>query len=336
MGKSRKDLSDKRNHEVNSGQNLDSLQDQSWWDQSWWDQSWWDQLSSEEKEDYAQTWDLFALSDHVEEHEITDQYERLKNDLGIQQKKSTKVVTLLARIAATIAGISILTWVFLNQLTTEKLRVSATNQIEDVNLPDGTVVTLDNQSTMEFSRGSLLSKSREVNLSGKAYFDVAHDKKHPFVIKTTDAVIEVLGTKFTVNSKRGFRTEVRVLEGKVQVAYIDQKPLFLTQNQKTSLLHFDNIPTIAPDSSKNRLSWIDQKLLFEKSNMKEVIKVLEETYHVRYLLKTPDFMECRISANFHRDSLSTVHQVIQATFGVEITQLDSKTFSIDGQNCHRN
>mgnify|MGYP000343867029 CR=1 FL=1 len=59
---------------------------------------------------------------------------------------------------------------------------------------------------------------REVILDGEAYFEVAHNEKSPFVVRTHAMDVEVLGTKFNVEAYSAGRTfEASLMQGKVRV-----------------------------------------------------------------------------------------------------------------------
>ena len=68
-----------------------------------------------------------------------------------------------------------------------------------IDLPDGSKVWLNGNSKITYS-GDLTGKTREVFLSGEAYFDIAKDKTRPFIIHTRTINLKVLGTAFNVRS----------------------------------------------------------------------------------------------------------------------------------------
>jgi transmembrane sensor len=67
-------------------------------------------------------------------------------------------------------------------------------------LPDGTVVFLNAASSLKYPTTFKGLKTRETVLSGEAYFQVAKDKLHPFIVNSADQQVEVLGTQFNVNA----------------------------------------------------------------------------------------------------------------------------------------
>lgn len=83
-------------------------------------------------------------------------------------------------------------------------------------LSDGTKVWLGGESTIEFPR-QFLGRERRVKMSGEAYFEVAKDARHPFVVATDYFSTTVLGTSFNVRAYSPSDASVSLVEGKVSM-----------------------------------------------------------------------------------------------------------------------
>lgn len=102
---------------------------------------------------------------------------------------------------------------------------SAFNTIEtpkggmwQVKLPDGSSVWLNAASSLTYPLAFSGRDKRVVELKGEAYFEVAKDEKHPFIVKTTRQEVEVLGTHFNINSYSDeSNVKTTLLEGSVRV-----------------------------------------------------------------------------------------------------------------------
>jgi ferric-dicitrate binding protein FerR (iron transport regulator) len=111
-------------------------------------------------------------------------------------------------------------------------------KIKKVTLGDGTSIWLNAASHLKFPKTFAKSGPREVFLEGEAYFEVAKDMQHPFLVHTRDLTTKVLGTKFNVKAYTGLPgIEVTLLEGKVMLSVpstSDRKEdtLYLDPNQK--------------------------------------------------------------------------------------------------------
>ncbi|WP_235884389.1 FecR family protein [Pedobacter hiemivivus] len=103
----------------------------------------------------------------------------------------------------------------------------------EVVLPDGTKVWLNALSSIKFSERFTNVPERRVELEGEAYFEVAKDKKHPFIVRTDKQEIEVLGTHFNINSYADEHKSVTtLLEGSVKVA-----PVGIEKGKADLVLH---------------------------------------------------------------------------------------------------
>ncbi len=120
------------------------------------------------------------------------------------------------------------------QIARETGIVSGNEPRKTVVLPDGSVVTLRSNSKIVLAK-DFNTASRELHLSGEAFFDVAHQQQLPFIVHTDEVNIEVLGTVFNVSAYPGNElTETALFRGKVVVTrkgHPDQK-VILSPSQK--------------------------------------------------------------------------------------------------------
>jgi transmembrane sensor len=110
-------------------------------------------------------------------------------------------------------------WFFRKPLFYQTITTNA-YQLRSLNLPDGSTVALNSNSSLQLPRLGYGWFSRRVALNGDAVFDVKHlDTHQPFVVQATDGLeVEVLGTEFSVRS-RAAHTEVVLKRGKVNLHY---------------------------------------------------------------------------------------------------------------------
>lgn len=91
-------------------------------------------------------------------------------------------------------------------------------QIKRLTLPDSTIVYLNSNSSLEIS-GNFGKRTREVNLKGEAYFEVARDPSKPFKVQADRLAIKVFGTSFNINARQSLKDiSVFVNSGEVQVS----------------------------------------------------------------------------------------------------------------------
>jgi transmembrane sensor len=99
---------------------------------------------------------------------------------------------------------------------------TATGQVRDIVLPDGSLVGLNTQTELEWVGGP---HDRRVRLiRGEAYFQVVHDARRPFRILLAHSQVQVLGTRFDVYQMANGDVRVSVLSGVVAVEALDSGP----------------------------------------------------------------------------------------------------------------
>lgn len=84
----------------------------------------------------------------------------------------------------------------------DAINTLSTNQGEtyEVKLPDGSIVTLNTASSLVYPANLTAQKQRRVALTGEAFFQVAKDAEHPFIVTTGDQIVQVYGTEFNINA----------------------------------------------------------------------------------------------------------------------------------------
>lgn len=148
-------------------------------------------------------------------------------------------------------------------------------------LPDGTKVWLNSASTLSFPADfSGASQRRLVKLSGEAYFEVAKDQLHPFVVATARQNVEVLGTHFNLSSYPDEElTTTTLLEGRV---HISGKGISgdLQPGQQSLLKLKNNKFSIVPADLKSAVSWKNGYFRFDGEPINEIMHQLSRWYDI--------------------------------------------------------
>jgi len=155
----------------------------------------------------------------------------------------------------------------------------ATSYIRHLTLPDGTSVILKSGSTLHFPE-EFRGRTREVILSGEAYFDVKHMNSKPFIIHTGNVKTTVLGTAFDIKAWPGQKNVVvSVTRGKVRVE--DDKKILavLTVNQS---INYDLRNTDAKQQTVNAEEvvndWTKQDMVFDRTSFESIAQILSKRY----------------------------------------------------------
>ncbi|MEI2271592.1 DUF4974 domain-containing protein [Sphingobacterium sp. ML3W] len=148
-----------------------------------------------------------------------------------------------------------------------------------IKLPDGTQVWLNAASALKYPMRFALEGKREVELTGEAYFEVAKDPKHPFIVKTSGQQIKVLGTHFNVNSYADepvLRTTL--LEGSVEVSSSNQK-LRLLPGQQSSL-NTNGVLKLQQVDTAPIIAWTSHEFMFDGDDIESVMRKIARWYNV--------------------------------------------------------
>ncbi|MCI1778477.1 MAG: DUF4974 domain-containing protein [Bacteroidales bacterium] len=178
-------------------------------------------------------------------------------------------------------------------------------------LADGTMVWLNHNSKLIYPV-VFGSRSRTVELEGEGYFEVAENKKKPFIVRTQSGIaIKDLGTKFNISSFPGDpRTEVALLEGKVALMKEGAKPSgdkILSTLNPGEMAEFDknaNTIKISGTQVKRFIAWTRGKLLFYETPFNEVIPKIERWYNCKIVIKDKRILGLHLTATFEGEDLT--------------------------------
>lgn len=143
-----------------------------------------------------------------------------------------------------------------------------------IRLPDGSLVWLNAASSLSYPITFKALSTRSVELKGEAYFEVAKDSLHPFVVKSSGQQIQVLGTHFNVNSyndEAGIRTTL--LEGKVKINNSILKP------GEQAFLKGDRLQITGVDTSLV-VAWKNGLFKFNGTPLRELMRQVSRWYDV--------------------------------------------------------
>lgn len=211
----------------------------------------------------------------------------------------------------------------MQDLTTEK------GEKARVTFSDGTQVILNAASTLQFPK-EFQGLNREVYLDGEAYFKVAHDSEHSFVVHTRNAKVQVLGTEFNIRGwDEDSSVDVAVRNGKVAVNSSESlqqnsSEVILTQGQFTSVKKGENPIPAQEVNVENYLLWTNGGLHFDNVSFSGVVKQLERKFDVQISVADSGIMDVPFTSTFRQAEISEVLKVIAASMKMEYTRDGSK------------
>jgi ferric-dicitrate binding protein FerR (iron transport regulator) len=189
-------------------------------------------------------------------------------------------------------------------------------QVEDVSLvecavPNGETrtVVLPDASKVTVNAGSMLiypekfGKTRHIYLNGEAYFSVIHNPKQPFVVKTMDFDVEVMGTVFNVSSYIDDEKSTATLKsGEVKINFRDNSPSIILQpNEQLSFERKNHFIARNQVDVSNAIAWIKGNLVVQGSTLEEIARIIERKYGLHVYLNTSRYPNDRLTMKFSND-----------------------------------
>jgi transmembrane sensor len=176
-----------------------------------------------------------------------------------------------------------------------------------------------------------MGRQRHITLAGKAWFEVARDESHPFVVEAGDLDVTVLGTGFEVSAYDTSGTwTVRVRHGRVRVE-ADTQRVELTAGERVVLDRATGRLTMGVPVTTE--TWGDRIVRFENAPMSEVAAELQRMFHVRVDLSTEALGRCRLTATFENEPIEQVLHVISGTFGLRVERPANDHYVLRGDGC---
>ncbi|MDX5421342.1 MAG: FecR domain-containing protein [Hymenobacteraceae bacterium] len=150
-----------------------------------------------------------------------------------------------------------------------------------IQLSDGSTVTLNANSTLFYPK-VFRGDTRELMLTGEAFFEVAKNPQRPFIVRTGKLTTTVLGTKFNVSAASGSpKTQVALVEGSVKIKADQLKgEVILHPSQQVTYSEKDNSLTTSAFAAEEVLAWKNGTLIFKEASFQEVAEKLYQTYGI--------------------------------------------------------
>ena len=262
--------------------------------------------------------------------------EQISRRIKGESKRGTSRWMSVAATIVLLLGLGYLTYKRLSVETqvipvTEIVKTTEWGKKLNLTLPDGTQVRLNSGSTLKFP-DRFDGNTREVELSGEAFFEVTKNPNKPFIITSGEVSTTVLGTSFNVNTyPESQQVAVTVATGKVKVASKDSEVLLGPNEQgvfdkSTKIISKEQIDIAA------FLYWKNGVLHFEDVRLTKVMESLERWYGVTFVFENKNFEDCHLTASYDNEMLSAVLESIMFTKkGLAYEYVEDKTILIKGK-----
>ena len=191
-------------------------------------------------------------------------------------------------------------------------------------LPDGTRIYLNAGTTLRYP-DHFAGGSREIFLSGEAYLEVSRDTSRPFIVRTDDMDVRVLGTVFNVNAyPDGSYVRTTLVEGKVEASCGDERIVMKPGTQ----VAYDKATRQAdyfPVDVRHFISWKDGYYDFRDMTLGELMQIFVRWYDVDVRFANPLLENLRFSGRLRRyEDVSKLFEQLEYTGDV--------AFDVKGKN----
>ncbi len=275
----------------------------------------WCNLSSQNQKEFIQAkdlWDMAGQTTNKADKQLIHFYRR-----QLEQTKKSQTILLNRLLAvAAVFVVGLLVTVLHPWRSAEAVQHLSVFSVplgsrSKVVLFDGTEVHLNSGSTLTFPN-KYDGDVRRVTLSGEGFFVVKSDKKHPFIVKTTDFEVEATGTQFNVCTYNDDPFSAATLaEGAVSLRMNNSDQAFVIKPcEKFRFNRVKNSYNQAVTDVESELAWKNGEFIFKNIPFPELVQRLERWYDVKLLCSGKKLESYAYTGRFKNQE--TIWQVLDA------------------------
>jgi transmembrane sensor len=204
---------------------------------------------------------------------------------------------------------------------------TAKGEMYNLRLPDGSHIWLNAASSLTYAANLIKNGHRKVKLDGEAYFEVAKDKAHPFIVESKGQDVEVLGTHFNINSYAD-ETSIKttLLEGSVRVTLPASTGYVVLKPNQQAILQDGNIKVrqvIADDA----IAWKNGYFNFDSDNLERVMTRIARWYNIEPVYEDESLKQEIFAGTISSNKkISEVLKMLEETGGIAFEVKGNKVF----------
>jgi ferric-dicitrate binding protein FerR (iron transport regulator) len=217
--------------------------------------------------------------------------------------------------------------------------VNTSENTINIKLPDGSIVELAPDSRIGYSNNFDSTETRDIYLSGEAFFKVTKNPSRPFRVFANEIVTKVLGTSFSVRSFEADTViQVKVRTGKVNVYSQEtshakeaeslnqpggiiltpnQELVYQKSKQKFQKMLMEKPVMILPEAT-------DQDMLYEDASLEKVFAQLSRYYGVNIVYDNDELKKCTVTADLRNESFYDKLGLICKAIGARYELIDGQ------------
>ena len=190
-------------------------------------------------------------------------------------------------------------------------------------LADGTRVYLNSATDLRYPV-AFTGSERRVYLKGEAYFEVAKDAEHPFIVVTDDVQVRVYGTSFNVNTLGADGVRTVLVEGKVGIRGQDSDREYVLKPNELAFYDWNSrdmkIETVDPDLYT---LWRKGIFVFERETLENIMNILSLWYDMEVFFQSESAKKLHFSGHMKRyEQIDNILKAIKSAVGVTFTIKD--------------
>ncbi len=187
-------------------------------------------------------------------------------------------------------------------------------------LPDSTRVWINSDSELRFPT-NFVDGVRRVELRGEAFFDVAHDRRSPFVVTLSGGDITVYGTRFNVTDYKETGLSAVLVEGSIGFRSLQGDTVRLTPSERMVYGGDETGISVEKVDTELYTAWIDHRFVFRGQTLEEIMSTLARWYDFDIVFADEEARTIRLSGRLNRYDdirvlLRTYEEVAGVHFGI--------------------
>jgi hypothetical protein len=190
------------------------------------------------------------------------------------------------------------------------------NKTFDLILIDGSIVKLNEKSKVFFN---LFAQKNDLNVSinGEAYFDIAHQTKQSFKIKSNEFVVEVFGTEFNIKNRLNLINEVALVNGSVKVIG-SKSEMFIVPGEKANYNYRTNKIDKSTANFIEILKWNSKFLHFTNERLDLLAAKIGDWYQVSFEFQNKNIQNLSFTGKIKQeDGLIHFLEMLEFTDGIK-------------------
>jgi len=239
---------------------------------------------------------------------------------------------VILAVAASLLLVAGVLWLFRYTYTGANTLYQTTYaQVKNIRLPDGSRVVLNANSSLRLTADWSEQGDRQVWLEGEAYFEVEKKMttRTKFIVHTNDLDVEVLGTRFNVNTRRKGAV-VALEEGRIKLIVkkavhnqraaavhpeaIEMKPGDVVKLDTIAGIQHAGIPHVEYHSG-----WVRKEFHFNNTSLKEIANLIRDIYGYGLVVEEEELLQRSVTGNLRAENLQELLDVLQLTLRLKMT-----------------